>query len=149
MSYTAYHPEIETASKGVLALLSLPRKPLEAHNYIMAGFSPQTVTKIAEMLGTDTKTICMVAGIDRTTLSRKAKTAALLSQDQSARVYWLAQVLDAASSLNEGDWVKTMRWLRKPAWGLGNKTPAELLTTAAGAQAVIDLIGQIEHGVAV
>lgn len=149
MSYAAYNPGTDTSAKGVLALLSLPREPLEAHNHIVAGISPQTVTKIAEMLGADTKTICMVAGIDRTTLSRKAKSAALLSQDQSARVYWLAQVLDAASSLNEGDWAKTMRWLRKPAWGLGNKPPAELLTTAAGAQAVIDLIGQIEHGVAV
>ncbi len=149
MSYTAYHPEIETASKGVLALLSLPREPLEAHNHIMAGFSPQTVTKIAEMLGSDTKTICMVAGIDRTTLSRKAKSSALLSQDQSARVYWLAQVLDSASALNRGDWEKTMRWLNKPAWGLGNKKPIELLTTSAGAQAVINLIGKIRHGVIV
>ena len=115
----------------------------------MAGFSPQTVTKIAEMLGSDTKTICMVAGIDRTTLSRKAKSSALLSQDQSARVYWLAQVLDSASALNRGDWEKTMRWLNKPAWGLGNKKPIELLTTSAGAQAVINLIGKIRHGVIV
>ena len=149
MSYAAYHPGARITAKGVLFSLALPREPIEAHRYIVAGLSPAIVSKLAMLLGSDTKTVCQVAGIDRTTFTRKAKAGALLSQDQSARVYWLAQVLDAAVSLHEGDWAKVMRWLNKPAWGLGGQRPVVFLTTAVGAQAVIDLIGQIEHGVAV
>ncbi|WP_230581512.1 antitoxin Xre/MbcA/ParS toxin-binding domain-containing protein [Aeromonas hydrophila] len=35
----------------------------------------------------------------------------------------------------------------QPHWGLGGKKPVDLLSTAMGVQAVIDLAGQIEHGV--
>lgn len=149
MTQIAHRQIRKAAHKGFLASLCLPKEPLKAHHHIVAGFNPDIVTKIAVMLGSDTTVVCKVTGIDRTTFSRKVKASHLLSQDQSSRVYWLAQVLDAASSLNDGDMEKTMRWLRKPAWGLGNKAPIDLLTTAAGAQAVIDLVGQIEHGVAV
>jgi putative toxin-antitoxin system antitoxin component (TIGR02293 family) len=57
--------------------------------------------------------------------------------------------MEAAESLFEGDRGKALEWLNKPARALGGNPPATFLTTAVGAQAVIDLIGQIEHGVVV
>ncbi len=149
MNYAIYHPHTDSPVTGILASLALPSEPIKAHGYIVAGLSPTIVNRLAETIGVDTKTVCQVAGIDRTTFARKAKAAMPLSQDQSARVYWLAQVLDAALSLHEGNLAKAMSWLNRPAWGLAGKPPIEFLTTATGAQAVIDLIGQIEHGVAV
>ena len=43
--------------------------------------------------------------------------------------------------------IKAVSWLNRTAWGLGGVAPATLLTTQMGVQAVIDLVGRIEHGV--
>ncbi|MDO2954101.1 DUF2384 domain-containing protein [Aeromonas simiae] len=40
-----------------------------------------------------------------------------------------------------------MSWLNRTAWGLGGVAPATLLTTQMGVQAVVELVGRIEHGV--
>ncbi|WP_429114309.1 antitoxin Xre/MbcA/ParS toxin-binding domain-containing protein [Aeromonas rivipollensis] len=40
-----------------------------------------------------------------------------------------------------------LSWLHRPAWSLGGVAPADLLTTSMGVQAVVDLVGQVEHGV--
>ncbi|WP_268844002.1 MULTISPECIES: antitoxin Xre/MbcA/ParS toxin-binding domain-containing protein [Aeromonas] len=40
-----------------------------------------------------------------------------------------------------------MAWLHCPAKGLGGEIPMNILTTPSGVQAVVDLIGRIEHGV--
>ncbi|WP_265177336.1 MbcA/ParS/Xre antitoxin family protein [Aeromonas veronii] len=45
------------------------------------------------------------------------------------------------------DTAKTMRWLTRSAWGLGGEKPADVITTPMGAQAVIDLVGRIRHGI--
>lgn len=49
--------------------------------------------------------------------------------------------------MNENDNTKSIAWLHQPAKGLGGKMPAELLSTSVGVQAVVDLVGRIEHGV--
>jgi putative toxin-antitoxin system antitoxin component (TIGR02293 family) len=38
------------------------------------------------------------------------------------------------------------RWLDKPAFGLGNKTPRKLITTVGGINYVIDELNRIAHG---
>nr|WP_272938935.1 antitoxin Xre/MbcA/ParS toxin-binding domain-containing protein [Aeromonas veronii] len=64
------------------------------------------------------------------------------------RVYGVVQALNAAAlSLNKNDTAKALSWINRPAWGLGGKRPAEVLSTALGAQAVIVLVGRIQHGV--
>ncbi|MFQ2462413.1 antitoxin Xre/MbcA/ParS toxin-binding domain-containing protein [Aeromonas caviae] len=35
----------------------------------------------------------------------------------------------------------------RSAWGLGGEKPADVITTPMGAQAVIDLVGRIRHGI--
>ncbi|WP_429107338.1 antitoxin Xre/MbcA/ParS toxin-binding domain-containing protein, partial [Aeromonas veronii] len=45
------------------------------------------------------------------------------------------------------DTAKALSWLNRPAWGLGGVAPATLLTTDMGVQAVIHLVGRIQHGV--
>jgi len=147
VKHAAYQPSTPIEPTGILARLSLAEEPLRAHQQIMDGVVADAVNKLAQLVGEDAKTICALAGIDRSTFSRKIRAGALLSADQGSRLYWLAKVLDAAIALHEGDIPTAMAWLRKSAWGLGGVAPIEVLTTAAGAQAVINLIGQIEHGV--
>ncbi|MFQ1651378.1 antitoxin Xre/MbcA/ParS toxin-binding domain-containing protein, partial [Aeromonas veronii] len=67
--------------------------------------------------------------------------------EQLFRVYGVILALDAVRSLNENDNTKSIAWLHQPAKGLGGKMPAELLSTSVGVQAVVDLVGRIEHGV--
>ena len=47
----------------------------------------------------------------------------------------------------EDDALRALSWLHRPARGLGGVAPATLLTTQMGVQAVIDLVGRIQHGV--
>ncbi len=113
----------------------------------MAGVAPDTVYQLAELMKTDLVTVCQWAGISRGTLARKLRIAAPLSISQGARVYGVAQALDAALVFHRNDTVKTLSWLNRTAWGLGGVAPAKLLATPMGVQAVVDLVGRIQHGV--
>ncbi|AFT68843.1 hypothetical protein B5T_00558 [Alloalcanivorax dieselolei B5] len=63
--------------------------------------------------------------------------------------YRFAEVLKAATDLFEGDKARARQWLLNPVRGLGGRRPIEMLATSAGAEAVLNLIGRLEHGVAV
>ncbi|MCF3098006.1 DUF2384 domain-containing protein [Aeromonas australiensis] len=67
--------------------------------------------------------------------------------EQLFRVYSVIQALDATISLHNDDLAMAMAWLHCPAKGLGGEIPMNILTTPSGVQAVVDLIGRIEHGV--
>ena len=53
----------------------------------------------------------------------------------------------AASNLFDGNMVATHKWLNHPAYGLGDKTPVDMLNSETETQQVLDLIGRLEHGV--
>lgn len=65
------------------------------------------------------------------------------------KVFRLIQVLSAAAELFEGDTVAAYRWLTRPAKGLGGELPINMLATSDQSNAVLDLIGKLEHGVVV
>ncbi|WP_368162900.1 antitoxin Xre/MbcA/ParS toxin-binding domain-containing protein [Aeromonas sp. s6] len=72
-----------------------------------------------------------------------------ISVGHYTRVYGVVLALDAALSLQEDDALRALSWLHRPARGLGGVAPATLLTTQMGVQAVIDLVGRIQHGVCI
>jgi putative toxin-antitoxin system antitoxin component (TIGR02293 family) len=43
---------------------------------------------------------------------------------------------------------KGHRWLRRPTSALDGETPLSLLDTHPGAEAVLNLLGRIDHGIA-
>jgi len=150
MPYTTYHPSSDAATPNQrLEGLGIPRDPLGAHQWIVAGVAPDTVYQLAELMKTDLVTVCQWAGISRGTLARKLRIAAPLSISQGARVYGVAQALDAVLVFHRNDTVKTLSWLNRTAWGLGGVAPVTLLTTQMGVKAVIDLVGRIQHGVCI
>ncbi|MFQ1829564.1 DUF2384 domain-containing protein [Aeromonas taiwanensis] len=130
-----------------MTTLNIPQDPLSAHLWIIAGVAPGIIHRLAELMSTDLGLICRLAGISRSTVARKLRIEAPLSISQGARVYGVVQALEAVLSLHRNNTVRTMSWLHRPAWGLGGKRPAEVLSTALGAQAVIVLVGRIQHGV--
>lgn len=144
ISHSIHHPN------GRLALfesLYIPREPLRAHQWITAGVPANIINQLAELVMTDASVICDLAGISRSTITRRLKADTPLSTDQGARMYGVVQVLDAVLSLHGDDTIMALSWLRLPARGLGGSAPAEMLTTPIGVQAVIDLVGRIEFGV--
>ena len=150
MSLSVYQPSTQASSAHTLmTTLNIPQDPLSAHLWIVAGVAPSIIHRVAELMSTDVGLICRLAGISRHTVARKLRIGAPLSISQGARVYGVVQALDAALSLNKNDTAKALSWLNRPAWGLGGVTPATLLNTPMGVQAVVDLVGRIRHGVCV
>ncbi len=133
---------------GLLAQLALPRDAVAAHRVISDGIGTVVIGKIALDLAIEPAVVCRWAGIDRTTFARRDKSAEKrLSVGQSAAVYSMARALDAAVAMFDGDKHKALNWFRTPARALAGQAPAEMLSTPAGADAVLDLITRIEHGV--
>jgi putative toxin-antitoxin system antitoxin component (TIGR02293 family) len=151
MTYPTYNPRQKSyTTKNNLAIsLDIPSDPLEAHLWIVSGVSPYILVQLAGLVGSDIKAICHLTGISQRTIRRKIKSSTPLTLTQGARVYGSVQALDAVISLHEGDLAIAMSWLDCSAKGLGGEKPSNILTTAMGVQAVLDLVGRIEHGVVI
>ena len=139
-----HHPSLRAT---LLDPLGVPREALSAHLWIVAGVPADIIHKLAALVETDVGVICKLAGISHSTVTRRLRADTPLSISQGVRVYGVVLALDAALSLQENDAVMALSWLHRPVWGLGGVVPADLLTTPMGVQAVIDLVGQVEHGV--
>jgi len=149
MTYSVYRPNPPRSSAHNLALyLDIPSDPLGVHLWIVAGIAPDILIRLIESVRSDMKTICHLTGISRSTVNRKLRHGTPLTPVQGTRVYGVIQALDAAISLHDGDLAMAMSWLHCSAKGLGGEKPADVLATPMGVQAVVELIGRIEHGIA-
>lgn len=110
------------------------------------GFSYAVFDKLAAVSTLDKKQLAQVCQLAPATLARRAKSSKF-TQEESDRLFRFATVLVAACALFNEDMTATKRWLTEPVYGLGDKTPLEMLVTSAETQAVLDLIGRLEHGV--
>lgn len=110
------------------------------------GFRFSVYDKLAAASGLEKRQVAQYALLPTATLSRRAKSGHF-STEESDRLFRLTQVVDAAIGLFEGDRHAAMQWLEKPAPGLGNRTPAQMMGTSVESRAVLDLISQLEHGV--
>ena len=148
MTVTVYKPSKRHAERSLLLSLNLPETLPEAHTRISAGLDSNVLKQTASLSSYDESWLCRLAGIDRNTYNRRVKSLEqTFSADQSGRIYMLLRVLSAAHKLFNGDTDRVAEWLDTAAKGLGGKKPSELTSTVVGAEAVINLIGQIEHGV--
>ncbi|ENC6385131.1 DUF2384 domain-containing protein [Aeromonas veronii] len=148
MPYASYHPgKAEVSAMTLSSSLGIPSDPLGTHLWLVAGVAPTMIHQLAGTVKTDVGSICRLAGISRRTVARKLRIGATLSISQGTRVYGVVQALEAALSLNKKDTAKALSWLNRPAWGLGGVAPATLLNTPMGVQAVVNLVGRIQHGV--
>ena len=82
------------------------------------------------------------------TLVRR-KTEGRLQPEESDRLLRASRIFGLAIDLFEGDRVAALHWLSSAQHALGNETPMALIQTDVGAREVENLIGRLEHGVAV
>ena len=143
----AYNPEIQDEF-DFWRRIGMPARGAKLHDALHQGLSFSVYGKLAELAGLEKKELAKYALIAPATLQRRAK-AGRFNQQESDRLYRLAELLKASVDLFEGDIDASREWLNKPALGLGGRRPIDMLATTAETEAVLDLIGRLEQGVVV
>ncbi|TNH92859.1 hypothetical protein CF137_18125 [Aeromonas sobria] len=147
---TPYKPFQNRVGKpdGLLDTLVLPQKPFDAHWKILSGFSFDIVTQLSTLMKVDEVTILQLVNISYVTYTKNKKQGKnVFSTEQSVRLYIFIKTLDATLQLFDGDVSTALQWLKLPSKALGGVSPIQMLSTPPGTEAVMDLIGRIEHGV--
>lgn len=109
------------------------------------GVSPSTVDKITDFMNITQKELSSILAIPERTLVRR-KGAEMLPSDESGKLVRMARVIERAEDVFE-DQDAARDWLKSANASLSGETPMSMLDTEFGAEAVMDTLGRIEHGV--
>jgi putative toxin-antitoxin system antitoxin component (TIGR02293 family) len=123
---------------------------LDAHELIRQGLPAAALTSLCQnvSLFQRSKASFEALGIsERTLLRRKSDTVPkTLSREVSDRAWKLAEVVAKATELF-GSQEEAEEWLDRPAIGLNQNRPIELMTTTAGSEIVHQYLERMESGV--
>ncbi len=123
--------------------------PLDAHDLLVAGLPGKALTHLVDNLMAIQQTASFekAVGMSLRTLQRRKKAPAKrLSQEQSGRTWKFAEVLAKGTAVF-GSQEEAEQWLERPAIGLDQRRPIDLLATPAGVEIVEDLLTRLEFGV--
>lgn len=123
--------------------------PFEAHDLLVRGLPGRSLTHLVASLQVLDKSELLedALGISlRTFQRRKDAGAKPLSPEQSGRMWKFAEILASATRIF-GSQRAAEEWLDRPAIGLDQRRPIDLLATPAGVDAVETLLTRIEYGV--
>ncbi len=150
------HPAQDVELQRVAALLGGERilrhrlrGPLDAHEMLLGGLPGQALTHLIDSFVVLHKTASLekAVGISlRTFQRRKDAPAKPLSQEQSGRTWKFAEILARATAVL-GSQEDAEQWLERPAIGLDQRRPIDLLATPAGVHLVEEFLKRIEYGV--
>lgn len=126
--------------------LSVPQRGERLYQAIHKGFGCDVFSKLAKISGLEKKQLAKITNISPASLNRRYKSG-FFTEAESDKLYRYAEVYQAALDLFEGNNERTRIWMQKPIVGLGGKRPIEMFRTSAETEAVLDLIGRLEHGV--
>ncbi|MBL4829051.1 MAG: DUF2384 domain-containing protein [Aliivibrio sp.] len=126
--------------------VGFPSRGVKLHNALHEGLPFSVYSKLAEISGLEKAELANAATIPSATLSRRSKLGRF-NKEESDKLYRFAEVFKTAADLFDSDYVSATQWLKSPVVGLGNKRPIDMLSTSAETEAVLDLIGRLEHGV--
>jgi putative toxin-antitoxin system antitoxin component (TIGR02293 family) len=135
----------------VADLLGLRRKlrsALDVHEALVHGLPGAALTHLIGKLATiHSASLEKAVGMSvRTFQRRRGAPAKPLSQEQSGRTWKFAEVLAKATAVL-GSQEAAEQWLERPAIGLDQRRPIDLLTTPAGTRLVEDYLTRIDYGV--
>jgi len=141
-------PKHRDLSATLSTILQLPEDSVSARvimKRIEEGFAPKRMNAVKSYLNLGDLEFSRHTYISKRTLARRK--SARLTPTESDRVYRLAKLAALASELFEGDRMASNHWLKSPNKGLGGETPLDYAETNPGYDEVVQLIGQLEHGV--
>jgi putative toxin-antitoxin system antitoxin component (TIGR02293 family) len=134
---------------GVKVLRHRLKNALDVHEALATGLPGAALTHLIDNLVTlrDPASIEKAVGISRRTFQRrKLAPKRPLSQEQSGRTWKFAEILAKATTVF-GSQEEAEQWLERPAIGLNQRRPIDLLATPAGVRLVEEFLGRIEYGV--
>ncbi|MAO60136.1 MAG: antitoxin [Alcanivorax sp.] len=134
------------AGSGFWKTVGIPARGARLHEALREGVSYVVYKQLVSVAGLEHQELARYLVIPPATLRRRAK-AGKFKVEESDRLYRFAEVLKAAIDLFEGDRERAVHWLSNPVRGLGDRRPVDMLATSAEVEAVLDLIGRLEHGV--
>lgn len=126
--------------------LGFPARGEQLFRALHDGFPFEVFNKLAKVSGLDNITLALSINIKPAALKRRAK-AGSFNIDESDKLYRIAEVFKAALDLFENDQKAAQIWIQSKVRGLGYKRPIEMLSTTAETEAVLNLIGRLEHSV--
>jgi putative toxin-antitoxin system antitoxin component (TIGR02293 family) len=112
---------------------------------IRQGIPSAAVDSLAKTLHVTQSELASALGIPERTLARRKKEGQFNSEE-SAKLVRLARVVERADVVFE-DMGVALDWLKSNNAALSGVPPLSLLDTDIGAEAVLDTLGRIEHGV--
>jgi putative toxin-antitoxin system antitoxin component (TIGR02293 family) len=112
---------------------------------IKKGLPLKTFEQLCKNLAIPEKDLAHVLKIPLSTLARRKKSGQL-SFEESERVFRIARLFDKAVDVFS-DAGLARKWLKEPAWALGDVQPLQYADTELGSKEVEELLGRIEHGV--
>lgn len=119
---------------------------LQIDRQLRRGLSWKALVRFQKYAGLTLDAIRETLQIPRRTLARR-KLQGRLTPLESERLFRLADVVEKAVSLFDGDTAAARQWLAFPQRALGNEPPLTVVRTDIGAREVERLIGCLEHGV--
>ena len=109
------------------------------------GIPAATLSKLAEGLTMDRRSVARAVGISERTLSRRLHSQSRLSAEESDRTIRLARIFALSTDVLSTR-ENAARWLQEPNRALDGRTPFELLDTDTGVQEVETILGRIMYG---
>jgi putative toxin-antitoxin system antitoxin component (TIGR02293 family) len=122
---------------------------LDAHELLLHGLPASAVDHLVGSLVFIGKTESLEKAVGmslRTWQRRKDAPSKPLSQEQSGRAWKFAEILSKATDVL-GTQAEAEQWLERPAIGLDQRRPIDLLGTPAGVELVEDYLQRLEYGV--
>lgn len=122
---------------------------LDVHELLLQGLPGQAVSHLVGSLMVLKRTASLERAVGmslRTFQRRKYAPAEPLNQEQSGRAWKFAEILAKATEVF-GSQEEAEQWLERPAIGLDQWRPIDLLATPAGVELVEDLLKRLEYGV--
>jgi putative toxin-antitoxin system antitoxin component (TIGR02293 family) len=122
---------------------------LDAHELLERGLPGHALDYLMGHLKVLDKTDSLekAVGISvRTYQRRKDAPSRPLSQEQSGRAWKFAEILSKAIGVF-GSQEEAEEWLERPATGLDQRRPIDLLSTPAGVELVEDYLTRLQYGV--
>ena len=113
---------------------------------ITSGLRWSSVERFLHESGFTQQELAQYLGVPLRTLARR-KEGGGLDENESERLFRLAEIYDAALDMFGRDKANAREWLLSPVRGLNNARPIDYARTDYGAREVRNLIGRLEHGV--
>jgi putative toxin-antitoxin system antitoxin component (TIGR02293 family) len=126
------------------------KTPLDVHEVLARGLPAAALQRLVDNLVviTSPASLEQAIGMSIRTIQRRKKRGAAqpLNREQSGRTWKFAEILAKATAVL-GSQQDAEQWLERPAVGLDQRRPIDLLATPAGARLVEDFLTRVEFGV--